>query len=154
MLVLTLIGFLFMVLLCKKQWFRKFLWGMLLLWAAAILYQTVLSRSPGPERPAFGFFFDTYRIVLHGGNPEVLRSAYMNVLLFFPMGMMVGGILGRESGRACWKALGAMLLFSACIELIQYVFALGWGECDDIMHNLLGGGLGLLIGRCAVKCRK
>ena len=62
------------------------------LWVGAVAYFTVLSREPGVPSD-FGALFRSYHQVLAGGNPELLRSNFMNILLFFPGGLLLGALL-------------------------------------------------------------
>ena len=67
----------------EKRWFRSVLLAGLVLWGCAVVCITVFSREPGATLE-FGVLFHSYRQVLAAGNPELLRSNFMNVLLFFP----------------------------------------------------------------------
>ena len=115
---------------------------MLFLWGIAVLYVTVLSRSGG----AYGSFrlvpLHSYREVISTGNREILRSSFMNVLLFFPAGLMGAVLLPRSRRSNLWLILAAAL-FSLAIELLQFRLSLGNAEMDDILHNTLGTLLGV-----------
>ena len=63
-----------------------------------------------------------------------------NILVFIPFGILFP--VKR------WNVtLIAVLAFSVSIELIQYAFALGWCEVDDVISNAVGAmiGFGLWI---------
>ena len=128
-----------------KRWFRPVLGAALALWCCGVLYITVLSREPGAASE-FGSLFRSYRQVLAGGNPELLRSNFMNVLLFFPGGLLLGALLPDKWPR--WtRVLTAVLCMgsmSIAIERSQYLRMLGNAEADDILHNTLGAVLGVL----------
>ena len=112
-----------------------------------MVYSTILRRVPFMGKKEFALPFDSYRAVIHGGNPEILRSSFMNVLMFYPAGVLAGAAVAGRRG-AGWKAalcILAFALFSAGIELIQYHYGLGWAESDDIIHNTLGAALGLVV---------
>lgn len=113
---------------------------LLLLWAAAVLWATVLSRGQGPVQTFRLIPLSSYWEVLTGGNPEILRSCFMNVLLFFPAGLLCAGMLPgrwRRGGRMAWVVL-AFSLLSLGIELAQFRLGIGQGEIDDVLHNALG----------------
>ena len=126
-------------------WFRPVLLAGLMIWSYGAAYATILGREPGAAME-FGTLFRSYRQVLAGGNPELLRSNFMNVLLFFPGGLLLGAILPDRWPR--WaRMLTAMLGFGAmslAIERFQYLWLLGNAEADDILHNTLGAVLGAM----------
>ena len=117
-----------------------------LLWAAVVVDITVLSRSPAAAQSPALIPLHSYREVLNGGNPELLRSNYMNAALFFPAGLLARSLLpdGKSPGRPLLWAMLAFACFSACIELCQCSLALGTPEIDDVIHNSLGALSGWL----------
>ena len=71
-------------------------------------------------------------------DPQYRWQGYMNVFLFIPFGFMLPWTAKR-------KFLPSLLIgfaFSVCIEAVQYLFALGMCEFDDVFHNTLGTALG------------
>lgn len=69
-------------------------------------------------------------------------DAVLNVLLFVPLGIALA--LAQVRGRT---AVGAMSLFSVCIELMQATVIAGrFGTLADVITNSLGGLLGFLAG--------
>ena len=68
----------------------------------------------------------------------------MNVVLFYPAGLLACELLPKKWSRAKRIILVTALfvLLSSGIEACQYYFALGQVEADDVLHN----GLGALIG--------
>lgn len=56
----------------------------------------------------------------------------LNILLFVPLGMLVGGK----------RAIIIGITLSLYIEFCQYVFVLGYCEIDDILNNTMGTVLG------------
>lgn len=133
----------------RQSWADRPLWrggiaALLVLWSAAALWVTILNRSAEPVGALRLPLLHSYREVLAGGNPEILRSNFMNVLLFFPGGLLLGALLPHRWPR--WaRVLTAMLGFgtmSLAIERCQYLWLLGNAETDDILHNTLGAVLG------------
>ncbi len=111
-------------------------------WLVLILLET-LHRSPGMETTyRFQTLFESYRQAR--SNPELYRANYMNVLLFFPGGMLLATLLeGRQRRAALVMALLVSLSF--LIELVQMCFGLGLAEIDDVMHNVVGAFLGMAV---------
>ena len=131
----------------RTRWFwRPLLGAILLAWAAVVLYATVFSRPGGIESRWASVPFHSYREVLAGGNPELLRSNLMNVVLFGPAGVLTGALLpdGWPMKRRLLWAGSVFGLFSLGIELTQYHLAMGQAEIDDVIHNTLGAVIGCL----------
>ncbi len=112
-------------------------WGTLvLIWFLAVAWSTLLRRAPG-DFGGFQPLFASYRYALV--QPEAYRSNFMNILLFFPGGLLLTPLM---KGRRIWMALAGLILYSMVIEILQYRFSLGTGEMDDILHNSLGALFG------------
>jgi len=65
-----------------------------------------------------------------------------NVVMFMPLGFYA--ITLRKDKRILTNLL-CVFLFSLSAEIIQYVFARGISDIDDILLNCLGGLLGIFI---------
>ena len=68
----------------------------------------------------------------------------MNVLMFFPLGLLIGCVFKNISWK---KVLIASLCLSVLIEFLQFLLKRGFAELDDVMHNTLGAviGFGLYV---------
>ena len=78
--------------------------------------------------------FHSYVEILKG-NRQFLLENIGNVILFIPFGVAL-----QWSGVRDVKKAG--LLASLLIEVLQFTFALGTFECDDLIHNTLGAVIG------------
>lgn len=107
---------------------------------AAIFYMTVYTRGEGPGEAVLVPFqsFQAAKI-----QPEMYRSMLMNVFLFVPIGLSLPFVLGKGRIPEYLTVLAA-LAFTAGIEYMQYRYALGWCEVDDVIMNTLGAVLGTL----------
>lgn len=115
---------------------------------AVIAAATLTDRTPGtiPTEPEW-IPFHSYRAVIAGENKEILRSNFMNVILFYPSGLLACDLLPKHWNRAK-RIIFVTILFalvSLAIEFCQYHFALGQAEADDVIHNTLGALIGALI---------
>lgn len=148
---LTLLAVFAALILCTlyRKWagsrlFRPGIGLVLAVWVVTVLWMTVLSRSGGGVYHASWIPLHTYWRVLSGENRELLRSAFMNMLLFYPAGLLLGGLLPSKwsfrKGMLC--AAIAFAAFSLTIELNQYLLQLGNAETDDVLHNTLGAVAG------------
>ena len=117
---------------------------MLSLWVIA--YSTIVTRSGGDGFQHNFVPFHSYREVRRGGNVEIYRSNFMNVMLFYPAGLLVALLLPRKWPGWC-RCVPVVLFLAALsigIEFLQYRYALGRCEIDDVIHNAIGGLLGCL----------
>ena len=108
--------------------------------AAVIFYMTVYTRGESPSEAILMPFqsFQEAKI-----QPELYRSMLMNVFLFVPIGLSLPFVLGKGKIPAFFT-VAAALAFSAGIEYLQYRYALGRCEVDDVIMNTLGAAVGCL----------
>lgn len=111
---------------------------------------TVIFRPTGETRQYDFHPFWSY------DRPELLVENIMNVIVFIPIGMILG-LLFRVKGS--WSPNGSWLMvkgswlmvaiigcgISVTIESLQFFFLRGFSELDDVMHNTLGCAIGFLI---------
>ena len=79
----------------------------------------------------------------------------MNVIVFIPVGLLLGSLLrvkGSSTSEATKSMTWLMVAIIGCgisvtIESLQFLFKRGFSELDDVMHNTLG----CLIGWFMVK---
>lgn len=154
MVVCALLSALLFARLCQKfadrRWLRPCIGITLAAWFAIVLWMTVLKRIPGSYDVNW-VPLHSYPEMLSGKHPEALRSSFMNVMLFFPAGLLWGGLKNPQIGIRKWIGWMAALfaLFSLGIELSQYWLRLGVTEADDILHNTLGAVLGY-VSHCRI----
>lgn len=155
---LLVLSILYFYLRCrfKKQRLWKLSKALLLIVCLAIVVSvTLVNRSSILYRPELELLpFHSYRAVIGGENPELLRSNFMNVILFYPVGLLGCDVLPTSCSRKRRVFVVAMLcvLLSLGIECLQYLFALGQAEADDVIHNGLGAFLGGTV--CAFFSRR
>ncbi|MDD6966665.1 MAG: VanZ family protein [Firmicutes bacterium] len=114
----------------KKDYIFCILFGA---YIAAVLWITLFSRI-GDGYRGFLLPFHSYVEILKG-NRQFLLENIGNVILFIPLGVAL-----KCSGVRDVKKAG--LLASLLIEILQFTFALGTFECDDLIHNTLGAVIG------------
>ena len=147
---------LFFLLLRQMLGGKRFWWAAValvaLFWLCFIVSATLFDRGISESRmaPALLPFFSYYS-VLNGGNEEILRSNFMNVALFFPIGLLGCELLPEKWPRRkkLFFVCGFLMLLSVGIECCQFCFALGQAETDDVIHNTLGALIGVLT--CFIK---
>ena len=135
------------------RWFWRIgLVLMILCWTWVVANQTVLSRAPGVQQTPILEPFQSYVEVFQGGNREILRSQFMNVVLFYPAGLIIAALF-PERWPLWIKVLTALVLgfmFSRNIEHYQYYLAVGLPQVDDVIHNTVGALLGSMAIRINV----
>lgn len=127
-----------------KACVRWRLWNafILLFTLTAILYLTILRREPGNTRRIIWDAFYSFEEAKH--YPEYYRLILLNFLAFMPAGLSLPALLPSRWPKLLRMLLTviAVFLLSAVIEQLQYHFAVGNTELDDIIYNTSGGFLG------------
>ena len=98
-----------------------------ILYIGVILWITVFSRTPGSERIFKGLFWE----IQMGYWSDIV----LNMLLFVPLGIFIGERYAIIIG----------FVLSLGVEIIQYIFVIGFCELDDILNNSIGTLLGVLF---------
>ena len=86
-------------------------------------------------------------------RPELLVENIMNVVVFVPVGLMLGSFLrvkGSSTSEATKSMTWLMVAIIGCgisvtIESLQFFLMRGFSEVDDVMHNTLGCILGYIL---------
>lgn len=129
-----------------KRWLRPGIGVLLAGWFLVVLWTTILDREPGSYESSW-IPLHTYWKIFSGGHPELERSGLMNVLLFYPGGLFLAGLL-PQNGSCRRRMICAVIcfgLFSLSIELCQHFLQLGTAEIDDVLHNTLGAAAGFAV---------
>lgn len=148
-LVLVLLSASVICFLFKKTVSNKKITGFLfsalfVIYAILVIYLTIVRRIGSDN--LYGLclipFYSYYQYSL--GIKEMIRLVIMNVALFYPFGLLLSFIDIEFLKKKRWTILIFSLLFSTCIEIVQYTFRLGYAEIDDVIHNTLGAGIGII----------
>ena len=130
----------------EVHWYRVLLGILLLCCVGVIFCVTLVIRNEGQDLQVNLTLFHSYREIWNGGSPEIYRSNFMNVVLFYPAGLLATSLLPKKwpGWYRCLLVVIAFTAMSVGIEFLQYRFALGRCEIDDVIHNGLGALLGSL----------
>lgn len=106
---------------------------------------TVLSRNIGINQ---GIELDLRRDIdaIISGDFSVRLEALTNLIMLFPLGMLVCFIEKETSKRSLLRCTLFGISISVTIELIQLLFSLGCFELLDVICNSSGMILGYLVG--------
>jgi len=112
-----------------------------------IFCSTVFFRTTGETRQYDFHPFWSY------DRPELLVENIMNVIVFIPVGMILGSLLRVKGSWAIALLIGCSI--SITVEALQFWFMKGFSEEDDVMHNTVGCLIGWIMvksSRLMVKC--
>ena len=103
-----------------------------------VLCSTVICRASSGERHIEIMPFWNYPDIWNRVDyPADLIEVLLNMALFVPIGLLLGGI-----GFKTKKILLSGICLSGIIEVSQFAFCKGLCETDDVMHNTLGCVIG------------
>ena len=102
-----------------------------------IFCSTVIFRATGATRQYDFHPFWSY------DRPELLVENFMNVIVFIPVGLLLGSWFMVKGSWAIALLIGCSI--SLTIESLQFLFIKGFSEVDDVMHNTVGCLIGFLI---------
>lgn len=103
-----------------------------------IFLSTVFCRTTRAVREYDWHPLWSYQVVENGWS-ELLAQNLMNVLVFVPIGILMGLAFNNTKW---WIVLLVGLILSVGIEATQYVFMKGFSEVDDVIHNTFGAVIG------------
>lgn len=72
------------------------------------------------------------------------RNILGNIILFVPLGILLETFLIHKKNNIL-KSLLVIILISFSFELMQFIFAIGVSDINDLILNTLGGVIGILI---------
>lgn len=157
MVVVSIMYLVFRQDLGTKLFWRLVIGLLFFAWVGVIVVATLTDRTPGtiPAEPQL-LPFHSYCAVLEGENKEILRSNFMNILLFYPAGLLLFELLPKSWNRlkCFFFDVGMLAAMSVVIEFCQYRFALGIAETDDIIHNTAGALMGAIVCCFQIKRRQ
>lgn len=79
------------------------------------------------------------------------RESLLNVLIFVPLGVYVAALFGK---KAFYEQVGIVIAITLVFEIVQYIFAIGTTDIMDVIHNTVGGCLGIIVGFLSMKMLK
>lgn len=134
---------------CKRLYMSRTVIAIMLIgWLGIILFVTIGRRiDHGTTSMLILRPFQSYHEARMTGNVEIYRSNFMNAVLFYPAGLLAVSLLPRKWPGWCRCLLAVLVLatVSAGIEFLQYRYALGRCEMDDVIHNALGAWIGCIV---------
>jgi len=77
--------------------------------------------------------------------PYLINNLLGNIVVFVPMGIYIS--LLRKS-KGVFISLLYVFFVSLSFEVLQYIFARGTCDIDDVLLNCLGGLIGIIVYKC------
>lgn len=115
---------------------------LLFLFLSVVFASTVFTRTPGIRQYELIPFWSWYEVFVNC-RVGLLRENILNVLLLFPMGILLKPLFGHKIRLFTAFLLGFTV--SAVIEISQLVSRRGLFEWDDMLHNGLGCMMGFMV---------
>ena len=113
-----------------------------LIYCSTVIFRTMADDGEHNFRP-----FWSYEAIKNG-RPELLAENMMNVVVFIPIGILLGFMVQGSRLTVLKELLIALIAgmgISLFIETMQYFFHRGFAETDDVMHNTVGCIIGWLM---------
>lgn len=112
----------------------------IMIFCSTILFRPAMKEIQYDYHPFWSYS------AIHDGREDLLEENIMNILVFVPVGVMLG--CGYRS-MTWWKVMLIGGCLSVGIETLQLITKRGFSEFDDVMHNtvgcLVGYGIYLLV---------
>lgn len=113
----------------------------------------------------FSYIFDINRVILRSYNLIPLKTIMEytsgssifdinilgNIAAFIPFGIYIQVIKKRKEFVRSLAVIGAT---SLSIEIIQFVFGLGVCDIDDVILNIIGGVIGVMVYKLLMRILK
>lgn len=107
---------------------------------AFLLHVTIFMRNIGERRE---LSLIPFHILLNWEKEKVF--IFENILFFVPFGVLVYIFICIKRRPSLARVLIYAALVSVIIEVIQYIFALGKTETDDVICNVIGAFIGCVL---------
>lgn len=117
---------------------RNVSWCFLIAYIFFIFCTTILFRAKADDAHYIFNPFWSYHVLYD----RLLAQNILNVLMFIPIGFLIGGSLRKD---LILKNIGIGCGISLTIEYLQLVTKRGVCNIDDVIHNTLGCALGYVL---------
>ena len=116
---------------------------LLSLYIVVLLYYTVVGRYSHEEYGYQIHIFYSYRFLLEQFDFQSMRQFVINLFMLVPVGFLLSVII---KGKAKYVIVFVLcLLLTVFIESMQLLTKCGSFEFDDIISNMIGAVIGILI---------
>ena len=116
---------------------------LLSMYIVTMLYFTVVGRYSHGEYANQIYFFYSYRFLLEKFDYQSIRQVVINLVMLVPVGFLLSVIIKGKGKYVIVLVL--CLLLTVFIESMQLLTKCGSFEVDDIINNMIGAVIGMLI---------
>ena len=130
----------------KIRYYKLILFLLSTVYILTVAWFTIIGReSLNTEYSLLPFksYIKILSVRWHGWGEYIFGSIAGNVLLFVPVGLIIGNISKIRHNYLISGVVG--FIISLCIELTQYYFAIGTFEADDLINNIWGAVIGCSV---------
>lgn len=130
----------------KKLFLNIMFYGVMFLYALILFFLLFKKKSVGSFQTINLIPFRTIIDYLFNEDVIVRSFAFSNIMgniaIFIPLGIYIPLLINKKS---IFTNSAIVALISLCVEIVQYILAIGTADVDDIILNTIGGLLGILI---------
>lgn len=130
----------------KKLFLNIMFYGVMFLYALILFFLLFKKKSVGSFQTINLIPFRTIIDYLFNKDVIVRSFAFSNIMgniaIFIPLGIYIPLLINKKS---IFTNSAIVALISLCVEIVQYILAIGTADVDDIILNTIGGLLGILI---------
>lgn len=133
-----------------KKIFKMIFLSASILYGGVVLQKTVFGRTIREPAVILDFLW-SYRACL---NHELgmISQIYLNIMLFIPFGLFSGSAFITDKKRSYIIPLLLGVFLTLSIEFLQFYLQRGTFELDDILNNMIGTVIGVIIVSAIRKC--
>lgn len=113
-----------------------------------IFVMTLFGRTKG-NHGVISKPFESYLRAFSGNNAEQQLQIIMNIVMYIPFGAFLPRCF--RNLEKCRYVISIAVICSSSIEIIQRLFNIGLLEVDDIINNVLGATIGVLLYKLTIK---
>ncbi len=126
----------------KFPWSKIFLWLLFIGYLAVVFFATNFRTSMGRRQVNY-HLFRAWLEAWNSFSQQQWLNVLLNIAMFGPLGFLLP-LLGRKF-RKWYLTIPAGFALSLGLELLQFVFARGVCDVDDLFCNTLGAVMGYFI---------
>lgn len=119
------------------------IWFWLIILYLTVLFTVTLLRTGENIHTDVIFSMKKFRMLFTDGSPEGVIHVLLNIAMLAPFGFLLCAV-NRKSLHPAYIFSGGLWI-SSLIESIQYLFALGECDLEDVLGNVVGAMLGFAV---------
>lgn len=145
--IFILVFVIYMMIFLSVSLNEKLTMTLLFLYMYIVFSMTVLMRIDNEEDNVIRMIpFFTYINYKRFGSTITFWLGLLNIIMFIPIGYLLDKVTShKHSHMLLTLKVLFIAFFSMIIEVLQYLFKAGVCEFDDVLMNIIGGIIGIII---------